>query len=68
MGGWDWINLAKYRDKWRAAMNTVMNSHVSRFVGNFLPRFGFLKVNEQGCGLCCYLVLFLSEVFVVPFG
>jgi hypothetical protein len=24
-GGTDWIDLAQYRDQWRALMNTVMN-------------------------------------------
>jgi hypothetical protein len=24
-GGFDWIDLARYRDQWRALVNTVMN-------------------------------------------
>jgi hypothetical protein len=24
-GGMDWVDLAKYRDRWRALVNTVMN-------------------------------------------
>jgi hypothetical protein len=27
-GGMDWIQLAQYRDKWRALMNAVMNLRV----------------------------------------
>jgi hypothetical protein len=26
--GMDWIDLAQYRDKWRALVNTVMNLRV----------------------------------------
>jgi hypothetical protein len=28
-GGMDWIELAKYRDRWRALVNAVMNLQVS---------------------------------------
>jgi hypothetical protein len=27
-GGMDWIDLAQYRDQWRALVNTVMNLRV----------------------------------------
>jgi hypothetical protein len=27
-GGMDWIDLAQYRDRWRALVNTVMNLRV----------------------------------------
>jgi hypothetical protein len=27
-GGVEWINLAQYRDRWRAAVNAVMNLRV----------------------------------------
>jgi hypothetical protein len=28
LGGVDWIQLAQYRDRWRAVVNTVMNLRV----------------------------------------
>jgi hypothetical protein len=27
-GGMDWIDVAQYRDQWRAVLNTVMNLRV----------------------------------------
>jgi hypothetical protein len=37
--GWeyvDWMHLTQDRDKWRAVVNTVMNSRILLKVGNFL--------------------------------
>ena len=37
---WDvdmnWIDLAEYRDRWRAVVNAVMNLQVPENAGNFL--------------------------------
>jgi len=35
-GVMDWINMAQYRDRWRALVNAVMNHQVPLNVGNFL--------------------------------
>jgi hypothetical protein len=32
----DWIDLAQYRDQWRALLNTVMNLRVPKHAGKFL--------------------------------
>jgi hypothetical protein len=32
----DWIDLAQYRDQWRALVNTVMNHWVPENAGKFL--------------------------------
>jgi hypothetical protein len=37
-GGMDLIDLAQYRDQWRALVNTVLNLRVSKNVGKFLSR------------------------------
>jgi hypothetical protein len=34
--GMDWIDLAKYRDRWRALVNALMNLWVSYNTGNFV--------------------------------
>jgi hypothetical protein len=34
--GIDWINLAQDRDRWRALLNTIMNSRVPQNVWKFL--------------------------------
>jgi hypothetical protein len=34
--GVDWIHLVKFRVRWRAAVNTVMNPHVPQYAGNFM--------------------------------
>jgi hypothetical protein len=35
--GWgiEWIELAKYRDRWRGFLNAVMNLGVPKNAGNF---------------------------------
>jgi hypothetical protein len=35
-GGMDWIDVARYRDRWRSLVATVMNRRVSQKAGNFL--------------------------------
>jgi len=35
-GGWDWIELALERNRWRALVNGVMNLWVPQNAGNFL--------------------------------
>jgi len=35
-GRMDWIELAQYRDRWRALATAVMNLWVSQNAGNFL--------------------------------
>ena len=35
-GGIDWIDVAQYRDRWRALVNTVLNRRVPQNAGNFL--------------------------------
>jgi hypothetical protein len=32
----DWIRLAKFRDRWRALVNAVMNLRIPQNPGNFL--------------------------------
>ena len=34
--GMDWIDLAKYKDRWRALVNAVMNLRVPYKAGNFV--------------------------------
>jgi capsid protein len=34
--GMDWIDLAQERERWRAAVNAVMNLRVPQNAGNFL--------------------------------
>jgi hypothetical protein len=35
-GGMDWIDLAHYRDQWKALVNAVMNLRVPQNSGKFL--------------------------------
>jgi hypothetical protein len=35
-GGMDWIDLAPYKDRWRALVNAVMNLRVASNAGNLL--------------------------------
>ena len=35
-GGMNWIELARYRDRWRALVNAVKNLRVPQNAGNFL--------------------------------
>jgi hypothetical protein len=37
--GMDWIDLAQYRDQWRALVNMVMNLWVPQSAGKFLSSF-----------------------------
>jgi hypothetical protein len=32
----DWIDMAQYKDKWRAIVNAVMNIRLPQNAGNFL--------------------------------
>jgi hypothetical protein len=34
--GLDWIDMAEYRDQWRAPVNTVLNLRVPQNAGKFL--------------------------------
>ena len=36
MGGMDWIDLARNRNKWLAVVNAVMNFHFPKNAGNFM--------------------------------
>jgi hypothetical protein len=36
LGGTDWIELAKDRERWRALVNAVMNLQVPQNPGHFL--------------------------------
>ena len=43
----DWIELAQYRDRWRALVNTVMNLRISIKCGEFLD--WLLKKDPAPC-------------------
>jgi len=34
----EWVNLTEERDKWRTAVNAVMNAQVPQNAANFLTR------------------------------
>jgi hypothetical protein len=46
-GGLDWIDLAQDRDRWRAAVNTVMNPRVAQNAGNFLSSSGRVSFSRR---------------------
>jgi hypothetical protein len=45
--GMDRINLAKYRDRWRAVVNAVMNLKFAKIAGNFSTSSGPLSSSRR---------------------
>jgi hypothetical protein len=49
--GMVWIDLAEYRDRWRAIMNAVMNFQAAKSGSNFLTIKGPVSFSERFCSV-----------------
>jgi hypothetical protein len=66
MGVMDWINLTKYRDRWQAVVNVVMNLWVLWNAGNFLTSLEPVSLSRRpllhGVSLIGYLNVVVHKV------